>query len=170
MLNCPILTRRYLTQPPTVLFKSNKDINMTNRLVSTALSVSQPQAQLVVSLSPQPVSASIRSRVLNSLRGLPPAICNHCPKILRMRATNILHNARRLFNPGRDFLGGKFDFIILHWLLFKWITIWHEIKIDFKLRSPSFYNDLGQAVIFTNWHWYKQPWNNEEQWRLNGTF
>ena len=40
-------------------------------------------------------------------------------------------------------------------------------KIDFKLRSP-FYNDLGQAVIFTNWHWYKQPWNNEEQRRLNG--
>ena len=59
MLNCPILTRRYLTQPPTVLFKSNKDINMTNRLVSTALSVSQPQAQLVVSLSPQPVSGVV---------------------------------------------------------------------------------------------------------------
>ena len=38
-------------------------------------------------------------------------------------------------------------------------------KIDFKLRSPS-YNDLGQAVIFPNWHWYQQPWNNEEQRRL----
>ena len=39
-------------------------------------------------------------------------------------------------------------------------------KIDFKLRSPSSYNDLGQAVIFPNWHWYQQPWNNEEQRRL----
>ena len=39
-------------------------------------------------------------------------------------------------------------------------------KIDFKLRSPSSYNDLGQVVIFPNWHWYQQPWNNEEQRRL----
>ena len=112
-------------------------------------------------LSSQASLKTTLSRVLNSLRGLPPAIAHDddCLKISGMGAEKSEHEPFSWFSWRKIW----FHYPPLIAFRMNCNVAWN--KIDFKLRSPS-YNDLGQAVIFPNWHWYQQPWNNKEQRRL----